>query len=83
MTPLFGGWIADSFAGRWLTILAFMSVYIFGMVFLAVGAIGEVAASYSWVALLSLFIVALATGGIKANVAPFGTQKSFLFYFVI
>ena len=36
------------------------------------GAINEVAASHSWVALVSLFIVALGTGGIKANVVTFG-----------
>jgi len=36
VTPLLGGWLADSFAGRWLTIISFMGVYIFGMVRLRV-----------------------------------------------
>jgi len=75
MTPLFGGWMADSNWGRYKTIIVFVSGYVVSMILLAIGVIPQVMDSQSWIIFVSLFMVAICMGGIKANVVTFGADQ--------
>ena len=74
LTPIFGGWLADAYLGRYKTILILGCVYVVG-VFCAAGAAYPTFEN----AILYLFgvfgLVALATGGIKPNVNNFGADQ--------
>ena len=84
LSPLLGAWLADSIWGRYRTILVFSLIYLVGMVSLAASAaipgltpppdrfptLLQSAALY-----VSLYIVALGTGGIKPNVSAFGADQ--------
>jgi solute carrier family 15 (peptide/histidine transporter), member 3/4 len=73
VTPLLGGWIADSYLGRYRSIMLFSSVYVVGLVLLVVGTIpGDVSSA---VIFSAIYIIALGTGGIKPNVSTFGAEQ--------
>ena len=61
-SPLLGGYISDSYLGKYRTILIFIIVYFIGSVVLALSAFGP----YSWGAFLGLGLIALGT----VRVAP-------------
>ena len=80
-TPLIGGWLADTLLGRYNTIYGCSLLYIVGTVLLT-------ATTYSYpptYALsmsskegflgVSLILIAIGTGGIKANVSPMGADQ--------
>ncbi|GBG00630.1 hypothetical protein Rsub_13284, partial [Raphidocelis subcapitata] len=84
VTPLLGAYLADSFWGRYRTILIFSTIYLFGMVLLTLtswlpGLTPGHGEDASWTqigALMgSLGIIALGTGGIKPNVSAFGADQ--------
>ncbi|KAG2452163.1 hypothetical protein HYH02_003195 [Chlamydomonas schloesseri] len=84
LTPLIGAYLADSRWGRYHTILVFSSIYLVGMVALALTswlpgltpAPGEQANGWQLAALIgSLAVIALGTGGIKPNVSAFGADQ--------
>ncbi|GLC42322.1 hypothetical protein PLESTB_000659700 [Pleodorina starrii] len=84
LTPLIGAYLADSRWGRYKTILVFSSIYLVGMVMLALTSWlpgltppeGEEATWPQLGALIaSLSIIALGTGGIKPNVSAFGADQ--------
>lgn len=76
--PLMGGWLADARLGRYNVIYGSMLIY-------AIGALLILPVSYNGIDhnktmrlvyfVLSLVLVALGTGGIKANVAPLGADQ--------
>ncbi|XP_071829540.1 solute carrier family 15 member 4-like [Apostichopus japonicus] len=77
--PLFGGYIADTIAGRFNTIYGSALLYLVGTALLPAisyeyeqGFEGPAKLAYFAIA---LFLVAIGTGGIKANVGPFGAQQ--------
>lgn len=71
VSPLFGGYLADAFLGRFQTIVLFDVAYVVGMALLAGGTfLGP--KEVHWLIYVSLFTIAIGTGGIKANVIPFG-----------
>jgi len=73
VTPLFGGYLADNHLGRFKTIILFVSFYVISMACLAVGA--EFMDTQQWLVFVSLFLVAICMGGIKANVVTFGADQ--------
>ena len=84
LTPLLGAWLADSHWGRYYTILVFSIIYFFGMVLLTLSAFipgltpppDRYPTSLQSAALyISLYVVALGTGGIKPNVSAFGADQ--------
>ncbi|XP_072051177.1 LOW QUALITY PROTEIN: solute carrier family 15 member 4-like [Amphiura filiformis] len=82
--PLFGGWLADSFAGKYNTIYGSLLIYMIGAALLPVISI-EFENFNSGLSLsdsakqgyfmFALITIAIGTGGIKANVGPFGAQQ--------
>ena len=70
VTPLLGGYLADSFLGRFRSILIFSAVYLVGLIFLAFATLPADAgglADPKGLIFAGLYIVALGTG---ARVAP-------------
>lgn len=75
ITPLVGGWFADTYWGRFKTIVVFSIIYIIGCAMLA-------ASSYSVgsspLFMVGLFVfVGIGSGGIKANVITLGGDLQF------
>ncbi len=61
VTPLLGGYIADTFLGRYKTILIFAVVYLFGLAIFLFGSIPG--AISSGVVFTGMYVVALGAGG--------------------
>ncbi|KAJ8407141.1 hypothetical protein AAFF_G00288170 [Aldrovandia affinis] len=76
-TPVLGALIADSWLGKFKTIIYLSIVYVIGHVVKSVGAIPTVGDSTTHVALsvLGLVLIAFGTGGIKPCVAAFGGDQ--------
>lgn len=73
VTPLLGGFIADTYLGRYKTILIFSIIYLIG---LALFLFGSVPGSISLaVVFLGMYTVALGAGGIKPNVSTMGADQ--------
>ncbi|KAF1382850.1 hypothetical protein PFLUV_G00148090 [Perca fluviatilis] len=76
-TPILGALIADSWLGKFKTIIYLSIVYVIGHVVKSVGAIPTVGNSSVHIALsmLGLILIAFGTGGIKPCVAAFGGDQ--------
>ncbi|XP_036449452.1 solute carrier family 15 member 2 [Colossoma macropomum] len=76
-TPIIGAIIADSWLGKFKTIIYLSIVYVIGHVIKSVGAIPDVGDSTVHIALsmLGLILIAFGTGGIKPCVAAFGGDQ--------
>ncbi|CAM9506803.1 unnamed protein product [Chrysoparadoxa australica] len=73
VTPLLGGWLADSYMGRYAAILTFSAIYGLGLILVTAGTIpGAVSPFFIF---LGIYSVALGTGGIKPNVSTFGAEQ--------
>ncbi|KAL5549594.1 hypothetical protein UlMin_004825, partial [Ulmus minor] len=87
ITPLIGAFIADAYLGRYWTIASFSIIYVIGMTLLTLSASvdglkpscdktgchptgGETAVFF-----ISLYLIALGTGGIKPCVSSFGADQ--------
>ncbi|NWY72543.1 S15A1 protein, partial [Erithacus rubecula] len=82
LTPILGAIIADSWLGKFKTILYLSIVYAIGQAVLSVGSISELTgASASNLApnialsMIGLILIALGTGGIKPCVSAFGGDQ--------
>ncbi|KAK2840110.1 hypothetical protein Q5P01_013850 [Channa striata] len=76
-TPILGALIADSWLGKFKTIIYLSIVYVIGHVVKSVGAIPTVGNSDVHIALsmVGLILIAFGTGGIKPCVAAFGGDQ--------
>ncbi|XP_059356317.1 solute carrier family 15 member 2-like [Carassius carassius] len=76
-TPLLGAMIADSWLGKFKTVIYLSIVYVIGHVVKSVGAIPDVGDSTVHVvfSMLGLVLIAFGTGGIKPCVAAFGGDQ--------
>eukprot|EP01038_Epipyxis_sp_PR26KG_P011667 gene11667-15622_t len=73
VTPLLGGYIADTYLGRYKSILVFCSIYLVGLVLVVLGSIpGDVSPALFFPA---IYIIAIGTGGIKPNVSTMGADQ--------
>jgi len=82
ITPLIGAFFADTFWGRYWTVLIFLSVYVIGMITLTASASLPLLMGSSYdlgihrvTAYLGLYLVALGNGGIKPCVAALGADQ--------
>ncbi|KAK7336411.1 hypothetical protein VNO77_16951 [Canavalia gladiata] len=89
-TPLLGAFIADSFAGRFWTIVVASIIYELGLITITVSAIlphfhpppcpaqvncQEAKSSQLWILYISLLLISLGTGGIRPCVVPFSADQ--------
>lgn len=76
-TPILGAIIADSWLGKFKTIIYLSIVYVIGHVVKSVGAIPTVGDTKVHIALsmIGLILIAFGTGGIKPCVAAFGGDQ--------
>ena len=74
--PLLGGYLADTYMGRYKTILGFCIIYIFGLILLVVAAApGQTQSVVAALAFFSIYLISLGTGGIKPNVSTLGADQ--------
>lgn len=73
--PVFGAIIADSFLGKFNTILYLSMIYAAGNIVLALSAIGPLNLPDKGLAMLGLVLIALGSGGIKPCVSAFGGDQ--------
>ncbi|KAL2320612.1 hypothetical protein Fmac_029581 [Flemingia macrophylla] len=89
-TPLIGAFVADSFAGRFWTIVVASFIYELGLVVITVSATVphlhppacptqvnciEASSSQLWILYISLLLISLGTGGIRPCVVPFSADQ--------
>lgn len=73
VTPLIGGYIADTILGRYLTILIFSLIYVVGLVLFILGEIpGRIQPALVFT---GMYVVALGAGGIKPNCSTMGADQ--------
>ncbi|XP_061963003.1 protein NRT1/ PTR FAMILY 8.1-like isoform X1 [Populus nigra] len=88
LTPLIGAFVADAYLGRYWTIACFSIIYVMGMTLLTISATvpGLRPKCYSEddcnptdaqsaIAFVSLYLIALGTGGIKPCVSSYGADQ--------
>ncbi|XP_044073862.1 solute carrier family 15 member 1 [Siniperca chuatsi] len=86
LTPILGAIVADSWLGKFKTIIYLSIVYAIGQVAMAVSAIHDITDSdrdgtpnnmtfHVALSMVGLFLIALGTGGIKPCVAAFGGDQ--------
>uniref|UniRef100_A0AAR2J386 Solute carrier family 15 member 1 n=1 Tax=Pygocentrus nattereri TaxID=42514 RepID=A0AAR2J386_PYGNA len=86
LTPILGAIVADSWLGKFKTIVYLSIVYTIGQVVMAVGAIHDITDTnqdgtpdnmtfHVSLSMVGLFLIAVGTGGIKPCVAAFGGDQ--------
>ncbi|ODV81506.1 PTR2-domain-containing protein [Suhomyces tanzawaensis NRRL Y-17324] len=72
LTPIFGGWLADTYWGKFKTIFVFCCIYIVGIFVLFISSIPSIASKTGSLIgyIIAIVIIGLATGGVKSNVSP-------------
>ncbi|XP_075229609.1 solute carrier family 15 member 1-like [Lycorma delicatula] len=73
--PIIGAVLADSFFGRFRTILYFGMIYVCGSILLSLSAVPLFTTEAIFVSMFGLFLIAIGTGGIKPCVAAFGGDQ--------
>lgn len=71
--PLVGGYISETYWGRYKTILIFCLVYLAGLVLIVIGSVPDNAEAY--IVYPAIYTIAVGTGGIKPNVSTFGADQ--------
>eukprot|EP01134_Creolimax_fragrantissima_P002835 CFRG2835T1 len=74
LTPLGGGWIADSMLGRFKTIGIFTFVYVLGVAIAAIASYPTIMNAGLYL-FGTMFLVAVGTGGIKSNINNLGADQ--------
>ncbi|CAD5220562.1 unnamed protein product [Bursaphelenchus okinawaensis] len=75
-TPLFGSILADSYIGKFKTIISVSIVYTLGQILLAWASVYDQKWQlHPYLDLFGLFVIAVGTGGIKPCVSPFGGDQ--------
>lgn len=73
VTPLLGGYIADTHLGRYKTILVFSCLYLVGLALFLIGSVpGAITAALVFA---GMYTIAMGAGGIKPNVSTMGADQ--------
>ncbi|XP_066908757.1 peptide transporter family 1 isoform X2 [Halyomorpha halys] len=76
LLPLFGGWIADSFLGKFRTIIYMSCVYATGVVILTCSSLApQLSVPGKPFCLIGMVFIAVGTGILKPCVVPFGADQ--------
>lgn len=72
LTPILGGWIADTYWGKYKTIFVSAMIYIVGIFILFITSLPSIASRTTSLGgfITAIIIIGVATGGIKSNVSP-------------
>ncbi|ODV81508.1 PTR2-domain-containing protein [Suhomyces tanzawaensis NRRL Y-17324] len=72
VTPIFGGWVADTYWGKYKTIFVFCVIYIIGIFILFITSLPSITSHSTALGgyVVSIIIIGIATGGVKSNVSP-------------
>ncbi|ABN64942.1 peptide transporter [Scheffersomyces stipitis CBS 6054] len=72
VTPILGGWIADTYWGKYKTIFVFCVIYIVGIFILFITSLPSITSRTTALGgyVAAIIIIGLATGGVKSNVSP-------------
>ncbi|BFZ60054.1 hypothetical protein YB2330_001076 [Saitoella coloradoensis] len=76
--PLLGGYVADTYWGRYKTICVSLAIAIFGHILMVISSIPNVIAQPNasiGVFAVSLVIMGIGTGGFKANISPLVAEQ--------
>lgn len=73
--PLLGGYVADTYAGRYSTILGFTTIYLVGMLICSLAALPGNLRNGGAYLVGAMGLVSLGTGGIKPNISNFGADQ--------
>lgn len=73
--PLVGGYLADTYWGRYRTILVFAVAYLAGAIICSIAALPGPSRSSTTYLMGSMGLIALGTGGIKPNISNFGADQ--------
>uniref|UniRef100_A0A8D8V3U9 Oligopeptide transporter 1 n=1 Tax=Cacopsylla melanoneura TaxID=428564 RepID=A0A8D8V3U9_9HEMI len=76
--PIFGGILADTFLGKFSTIVYLSLIYFLGNVLLSVTSITNLHLPQVELSLVGLLLIAIGTGGIKPCVSSFGGDQFIL-----
>ena len=72
VTPIFGGWLADTYLGKFNTICWFCGIYIVGIFILFITSVPSITSPKIALGgfITAIIIIGLGTGGVKSNVSP-------------
>jgi POT family proton-dependent oligopeptide transporter len=72
LTPILGGWISDTYWGKYKTIFVFCCIYIVGIFILFITSLPSITSHTTALAgyIVGIIVIGLATGGVKSNVSP-------------
>ncbi|RLV93847.1 Peptide transporter PTR2 [Spathaspora sp. JA1] len=72
VTPILGGWIADTYWGKYKTIFWFCILYIIGIFILFITSLPSITSRTTGLGgyIAAIILIGLATGGVKSNVSP-------------
>ncbi|KAG7664769.1 PTR2 [[Candida] subhashii] len=72
ITPIFGGWVADTYWGKYKTIFWFCILYIIGIFILFITSLPAITSRATGIGgyVAAIIIIGIATGGVKSNVSP-------------
>lgn len=72
VTPVFGAWVADTYLGKFNTIVVFCVVYIIGIFILFITSLPSIASRDTSLGgfIAAIIIIGIGTGGVKSNVSP-------------
>lgn len=72
VTPVFGAWVADTYLGKFNTIVVFCVVYIIGIFILFITSLPSIASRETSLGgfIAAIIIIGIGTGGVKSNVSP-------------
>jgi solute carrier family 15 (peptide/histidine transporter), member 3/4 len=77
VTPLLGGYIADTYLGRYKSILVFSAIYLVGLGLMVLGSIPGDASDA--IIFPGIYIIAMGTGGIKPNGMLYFSHSTVIF----
>lgn len=78
LLPLFGAWVADTYLGRFKTIIVSVMIAIVGHVILTVSAVPSVLGNTSGALacfIIGVIIMGVGTGGFKPNISPLVAEQ--------
>ncbi len=72
VTPILGGWISDTYWGKYKTIFVFCVIYIVGIFLLFITSVPSITSKSTATGgyIAAIIIIGLGTGGVKSNVSP-------------